>query len=142
MAGRGRPPKPPGQRRGRNKLTRGDWQAAEAIGWQHGDVPAAPDGLRAETLRAWQTWMASWFAAHWTPEDLPGLETTILLYDQVRRGEFTRTTELRQYMDNYGITPKGQQDRHWQRPKPEEASSPQPQRRRESAYAHLRVVNE
>ena len=45
-----------------------------------------------------------------------GLVTIVLLYDQVMRGEYQRATELRLQMDNYGITPKGQQDRRWARP--------------------------
>jgi hypothetical protein len=68
------------------------------------------------SLLAWETWMGAWFAAHWTPEDLPGLLTVVLLYDQVQRGEFQRANELRLQMDTYGITPKGQQDRRWVRP--------------------------
>lgn len=141
MAGRGRAPKPIEQRRTAHKPQRGEWQPTEGIGWQHGDIPEPPDGLKVETVRAWQTWMRAWFAANWTPDDLPGLETTILLYDQVRREEFQRATELRLSMDNYGITPKGQQDRRWARPKPEERSS-QPQRQRANdPYAHLRVVD-
>lgn len=83
--------------------------------------------------------MEAWFASHWTPHDLPGLETTILLYDQVRRGEFQRATELRQMMDNYGITPKGQQDRRWAPPKPADTPKDDPQA---DPYGHLRVVNE
>lgn len=65
---------------------------------------------------AWRTWMAAWFAAHWTPDDLPGLRTLVRIYDQVERGEFQRANELRLQMDTYGITPKGQQDRRWARP--------------------------
>ena len=112
MAGRGRPPKE--QRRNPADVPiRGEWQATDAVGWQHGPVPDPPDGLLKPTLETWQIWMGAWFAAHWTPADLPGLECVILLYDQVRRGEFQRANELRLQMDNYGITPKGQQDRRW-----------------------------
>lgn len=63
--------------------------------------------------------MGAWFAAHWTPADLPGLRTLIRIYDQVERGEFQRANELRLQMDTYGITPKGQQDRRWARPSDE-----------------------
>jgi hypothetical protein len=79
-------------------------------------MPAPPDGLKDASLEAWSIWMGSWFGAHWTPDDLPGLRTLIRLYDQVERGEFQRCSELRIQMDTYGITPKGQQDRRWQRP--------------------------
>lgn len=64
--------------------------------------------------------MAAWFASHWTPDDLPGLEVLIVLYDQVRRGEYQRVNELRLQMDTYGITPKGQQDRRWAHPTSDE----------------------
>jgi hypothetical protein len=36
------------------------------------------------------------------------------------RGDMPRLAELRQLMDSYGITPKGQQDRRWLRPEPPE----------------------
>jgi hypothetical protein len=67
--------------------------------------------------------MTSWFAAHWGPADLPGLNHVIRLYDQVQRGEFQRSAELRLSMDTYGITPKGQQDRRW-KPPSEQPDSP------------------
>lgn len=65
--------------------------------------------------------MGAWFAAFWTPEDVPGLECVVLLYDSVRRGEYQRANELRLQMDNYGITPKGQQDRRWRKSSNEQA---------------------
>ena len=134
-------PAPKQVRRRRNKPVRGEWQASDGIGWQHGAIPEPPDGLKAETLRAWQTWMHSWFASHWTPDDLPGLETTILLYDQVRRGEYQRATELRLSMDTYGITPKGQQDRRWAPGKALERPSTTTKEPIADPYAHLRVVS-
>jgi len=88
-----------------------------------------------ESRTAWKTWMGAWFAAHWAPEDLPGLRQVIRLYDQVERGEYVRATELRLAMDTYGITPKGQQDRRW---KPPETPSAPVQKL--SHYAHLRAV--
>lgn len=104
--------------------------------------------------------MRSWAAANWQPADLPGLTVTIQLWDQCqaafedpyiekdgRKGETmfvlrpNPTTELRQYMDNYGISPKGQQDRRWVAPKvedpPDADAAPAT-----SPYAGLRVVNE
>lgn len=75
------------------------------------------------SVEAWETWMGAWFAAHWTPEDLPGLRQVIRLYDQVERGEFQRANELRLQMDTYGITPKGQQDRRWEPPSQEKPAA-------------------
>lgn len=122
MAGRGPAAK---ESRHRNKTPeRGEWTAAPGVGWQHGDRPAAPDGLLEASRVAWSTWMAAWFAAHWTPADLPALRQLVRIYDQVERGEFTRAPELRLQMDTYGITPKGQQDRRWKQPVAPAAGKP------------------
>lgn len=110
------------------------------VGWQHTPFPQPPDGMREASRVAWETWMHAWFAAHWTPDDLPGLRKVILLYDATERGELHRSAELRMAMDNYGITPKGQQDRRWTRPKADE--EPIGEQPKTGAYAHLRVVNE
>lgn len=109
-------PKPPGARRRANTPERGEWRAAEGVGWQHGEMPAPPDGLMPASVVAWETWFAAWFAAHWTPDDLPGLRQLVVIYDQVQRGEHQRSGECRLWMDTYGISPKGQQDRRWARP--------------------------
>lgn len=89
------------------------------------------------SVEAWSTWMSAWFAAFWTPEDVPGLRQIVRLYDQVERGEFQRASELRLQMDTYGITPKGQQDRRWKKPDGETAGAVEP---KGSAYSHLRAV--
>jgi hypothetical protein len=116
-----------------------------AVGWQHGPVPKPPGGLVKAARDAWSTWMGAWFAAHWTPDDLPGLRTVVRLYDQVERGEFVRAGELRQQMDNYGITPKGQQDRRWRAPKYQDPSGePAPDAGKvigSDRWADLRVVD-
>ena len=138
---------------------RGEWVATPGIGWQHGPVPDAPDGLHAETVDVWTTWMRAWFASNWTPDDLPGLAVVVRIYEAVRsfyedpyvekkvRGKDETvfvlkpnpTGELRQLMDNYGITPKGQQDRRWSRPK--DAPVVEPEATPDaSPYGHLRAV--
>lgn len=141
MAGHGPAPKRASQRRNAHAPKRGEWSAAPGLGWQHGPLPPAPDGLMAASLHAWQIWMQSWVAAHWSPTDLPGLRQLIRLYDQVERGEFVRATELRLSMDTYGITPKGQQDRRWSVPEADadEAPTTVPAAGR---YAHLKVVGQ
>ena len=144
MAGRGRAPKPADARRTAHKPQRGDWKPAPDTGWQHGEIPPAPDGLMPASVQAWNVWLGAWFAAHWTPDDLPALRQLIRLYDQVERGEFQRASELRLSMDTYGITPKGQQDRRWAPPKTEETqpSQSQPRPAASDHYAHLKVVGE
>jgi hypothetical protein len=129
-------PKDPGTRRRRNVPERGEWQAADTSGWQHGEVPPAPDGLTSASISAWETWMGAWFASFWTPDDLPGLRQLVRLYDQVERNEFQRAGELRLQMDTYGITPKGQQDRRW-RKEPEQVKAAQV---RQATKRSLKVV--
>lgn len=133
-------PIPKEHRARRNEPARGDWQPAPGVGWQHGDVPKPPTGLTRASRDAWQAWFRSWFAAHWSPELLPGLRQVVRLYDQVERGEYVRAAELRMAMDTYGMTPKGQAGLRWLAPKgdaPAADAEPTP-----SPYAHLRVVNE
>ncbi len=140
MAGRGAAPKPPAERKNPRSKPAHDWQPTEGVGWQGTAVPECPDGLLEPSRAAWATWMAAWFASHWTDDDLPGLRQVIRLYDQVERGEFQRAGELRLQMDTYGITPKGQQDRRWQAPSKEE---PKPQPIRAGGrYGHLQAVSE
>jgi hypothetical protein len=133
------PPKDPRQRRRRNAPARGEWQASPGVGWQHGPIPAPPDGLVEASHDAWETWFRAWFAAHRHPGDLPGLRLMISLFDRVERGgaKAADHSELRLWLDSYGISLKGQADRRWQRPpQPLEAApgdAPSP-------YAHLRVV--
>lgn len=163
MAGRGRPPgkTPP---RNRTPRQRGEWQATPGVGWQHGPVPEPPAGLRTEEARAtWTTWFRSWFAANWSEENLPQLRLTILYFDQVQRAiedPFIEVdgpregsvlyikrpcpmTELRQHMDSLGITPKGQQDRRWERPaeaEPTAAAAATPADDPRKAFGHLVAV--
>lgn len=142
MAGRG--PSPKEDRVRRAAPARGEWTTMQAVGWQHGKVPSPPPKLLKASRDAWATWMASWFAAHWTPDDLPALRQLIRLYDQVERDPGTASlhSQLRQMMDAYGITPKGQQDRRWRKPMDQAEAAPvegEPAERR-SRYSHLRAV--
>lgn len=148
MAGPGRAPKDPGSRVRRAAPVRGEITVATGVGWQHGKMPAPPEGLLVSSRSAWRTWMGSWFAAFWTPADVPGLRVVIRLYDQVERGEFQRSAELRLSMDTYGITPKGQQDRRWRPAAPVEATATASSvegangRGRSVAYGHLWAVRD
>ena len=131
-------PAPKKARTRAEKPVRGEWQATPGLGWQHGPIPKPPAGLKPETVVAWETWMGSWFAAHWDLTSLPDLRLLILLADQVNRGEFQRMNELRLWMDTYGITPKGQQDRRWA--KPEDMPSKPAANETATPYVHLRAV--
>jgi hypothetical protein len=141
MAGRGPAPKPAESRANREEPIRGEWTSHPDHGWQHGDHPKVPAGLLKRSRDTWAVWMAAWYAAHWSPDDLPGLEIVIRLYDQVQRGEFQRATELRLAMDTYGITPKGQQDRRWAPPKPVDTPAAEPEPGQPAGqYGRLRAL--
>lgn len=141
MAGRG--PAPKAERRNRSDVPiRGEWRAEPGIGWQHGDLPAAPTGLLKVSRETWATWFGAWFAAHWTPDDLPMLRQVAKLYDKVERGTAlsAERTELRQLADSYGITPKGQQDRRWKPPAEDGQPATVPASAPTGRYGHLRIA--
>lgn len=124
----GPPPKRPEDRVRRNKPVGGEWKPAPAVGWQHGDptdkrrkFPKAPEGLMPESAAAWDAWFASWWAAHWKPEDLPGLRMVIREFDRLARGD-GKVNEVRALLAAYGITPEGQQKLRWLPPKEQTAS--------------------
>lgn len=89
---------------------------------------------------AWTVWFGAWFASHWSSDDLPSIRQMIRLYDQVERGEFQRASELRLWLDTLGVSPKGQQDRRWAPPKPDEAERSAISEPAQSRYGHLRAV--
>jgi hypothetical protein len=136
MSGHGIAPKDPDRRRNRSSPRRGEWKASPGIGWQHTPFPQAPDGLTEASRIAWTTWLRAWFAAHWEPGDLPALRIMVLLFDQVERGKYQRAAELRMWLDGFGVTKKGQQDRRWAEPTTVEPSTPKPPRQ----YDHLRAL--
>jgi hypothetical protein len=129
-------------RRRRNAPARGEWRPTEGAGWQHGPIPDPPDGLVAASRNAWTAWFSAWFAANWTPADLPGLHVVVAQYDAIQRGgvKANDVTALLRGMDTYGITPAGQQSRRWVQPKAEEP--PRPEAAPGGRYGHLRAVSE
>lgn len=122
---RGPKPKPPGEAVNRNPKVH-QFKHAEAVGWQHGRVPTAPDGLLKASRDAWRAWFGAWWASFWTPADLPALRQIVNLFDAVERDteDVRLAAELRQQMDRYGLTPKGRQDLRWEPPKDKPAATP------------------
>lgn len=113
MGGHGRTPRLAADGARRQRLLRGDWQGTDGDRWRHGAVPRAPEGLSRRSTAVWTGWFGSWVAAHWTPEDVPGLRVAITLYEAVMGGDHRQAPELRRWLDAYGITPKGQRDLRW-----------------------------
>jgi hypothetical protein len=137
-------PAPAEHRQRTNEPARGDWQAAPGVGWQHGDIPPCP--ARGEAAaETWRGWFTDWYASHWRPGDLPNLRLIIKLWARADSGKATgaERSELRQLMDSYGITPKGQADRRWKPPATTAAQNgraPVRASRATSPAAHLSVV--
>lgn len=117
----GSKPLPPGEAVDQRK-TVFKWQLAEHEGWQHGEIPPCPTGLSEYGQRAWGIWMNAWWAAFYTPDDLPGLELLALLYDKVML-DLIDVSKLMPLMDKYGITSKARQDLRWARD-PAKAAEP------------------
>lgn len=146
MAGRG--PAPKSTRRNKADVpVRGEWKATPGVGWQHRPFPEPPDGLSDASRLVWVVWFQAWFASHWEPSDLPGLAMTIRLYDLCLSSDASgaQRSELRLMMDNYGITPKGRQDRRWTEPKADDQAKPaapagSDEQVVSARYAHLRAV--
>jgi len=144
MAGSGRAPKDPAARRTRHAPRRGEWQPTPSEGWQHGRIPDPPEGLSPAAVDAWNTWLRAWWAAHWGPGDVPTLHVVIGLFDSVARRKASTATysELRLWLDNIGVSPKGRQDRRWVRPESASAlKRVSTSDRLPSTYAHLKVVD-
>jgi hypothetical protein len=118
---RGSKPLPPGEAVDTRKQVHG-WKLADGEGWQHGRKPNPPHGLTDAGKKAWRTWLGSWWAVFWTPDDLPGLELTVTQYDRVLQGTVD-VSKVVPLLDRYGITPKGRQDLRWARA-PEKAQEP------------------
>lgn len=137
----GPPPKKDRVRRAAPKS--GEWIAPDAWGWREdrfGPRPTlAVDGPCSATVQAWEAWLSSWWAAFWTPGDLPQLQLAASLLDQHHRGQLD-ISKLTPVLDKLGITPKGRQDLRWSAPKEEEApkAGAKPEGGR---YGHLRTVS-
>lgn len=141
MAGKGPTPKVHmSRKRDERRRLRGDFVRSTSIGWQDGEIPEAPPGVSSVTRAAWRAWMSGWVAPHWTKADLPALHVLAVLYDQVEGGDLRKASELRYWLDTFGLTPKGAQDRRWLPP----ADVPGPVETRlialdSSPYSHLRA---
>lgn len=108
MAGRGAAPKP--NRRSRNALMRGEWIDLKPL-----EKPLLPDLdadviWRKETVRTWELWRQDPVTAHWTPADLALALDTIRLHNDWKSSQMA---ELRQRMNELGLTPQGKRDLRW-----------------------------
>lgn len=134
------PGPPPDDNRVRRAAPDRPWRYATAPGWQHGRTPPPPNDLTDAALDAWHAWFTSWWAAFWSPADVPGLRQVVRLLDEVERGRFVRAAELRQAMDGFGLTPKGRQSLRWRPPQDADVKPRTGPRGRLSAKDRMRIM--
>jgi hypothetical protein len=112
VAGRGPAPKPPGERAGRHKPERGDWQDLPTL-----EKPVLPRYLpktkgvtwSARTKRLYKGWRADPVTATYGENEIAQvIELAYLQHHWEETG--TGAAEIRQRMDGLGLTPKGKRD--------------------------------
>lgn len=143
MAGRGRAPKHPSQRRNRAQPQRGEWVVLP----ESHDVKRPPlpkpypkGGFSEAAKREWESWWSSPVAVMWDESDVGLLSMLVRMIDQWwSKPNASLAKEIRMFKDNLGLTPKGRQDRRWLLPEEDEAGeTPKPDA--ESPWGHLRPV--
>ena len=110
MAGHGRAPKPPAQRRNRHVPQRGEWVDLEPLAKPV--LPTADRGWSEETKRAWSVWRSDPVTSQYGPADVYAVRQLALLMET----ENPAPNELRLRMDGLGLTPKGKRDLRWRTP--------------------------
>ncbi len=141
----GPPPKPPGQRRRRNKGPKSQTLRVNAANAANVStkVPVLPDSeLLLEETRAW--WVTVWsspMAAVYLEADVPVLARLAGLVDRVHRGESGARllTEIRSLEDRFGLSPLARRRLQWE---VERATGSAPPAGEEEDERWLRVVSD
>lgn len=118
MAGHGRAPKPPEQRRNRVPPKRGEW--VELAPLSKPVLPALPKRAAksgpwsARSRTAWKSWRADPVTGEYSEADIQAALDLIFIYeDWVRNGTASLAGEVRQRQDRLGLNPKGKRDLRW-----------------------------
>lgn len=117
MAGTGRAPKAPEQRRNHHDPRRGEWQRIFAPTKAPPKMPARGKGRGSwstRTTKAWKSWWRDPASTMWTAADVDLVEHLADVFEEwVRDPRASVAAECRQLRDSLGLTPKGRQDRRW-----------------------------
>ena len=107
------PPKPAGQRRNRNRKQAGEWVVLDEA--YSGSIPRLPriDQWSADTLRWWKAIWRTPMATQWIESDIGALAVLAFVRQRLLDGDMRLLREVRQLMDDFGLTPKGRQLRRW-----------------------------
>jgi hypothetical protein len=107
------PPKPPEQRRNRNRKQGGEWVVlAEAYSGQIPPIPAIYNWSEG-TLRWWRAIWRTPMATQWLESDVGALSILALARQRFLTGDLRLAREVRLLTDAFGLSPKGRQLRRW-----------------------------
>lgn len=113
MAGQGRAPKPPEQRRNHHAPRAGEWVDMPPLA--RSVLPSLPDGSwSGRTHAAWAAWSADPATGMYGPADIQLAIDLAYIYEAwVLDPIAALASEIRQRQDSLGLSPKGRQDRRW-----------------------------
>lgn len=113
MAGRGRAPKPPEQRRNRTAPQAGEWLTLDPL--KAKVLPELPESTwSSRTVAAWRAWQADPVTSQYGAADIQLAIDLAFIYESwVREPTAALAGEIRQRQDSLGLSPKGRQDRRW-----------------------------
>ena len=109
------PPKPANQRRNRNRKVAGEWAVLDEV--YSGPIPHLPklaDEWTDDTKRWWEAIWRTPMATQWLVADVGSLAILAFIRQRLLEGGDTRLlSEVRQWSDDFGLSPKGRQMRRW-----------------------------
>jgi hypothetical protein len=107
------PPKPADQRRNRNRKIAGEWVVLDEV--YSGPIPRMPKLADEWTDDSKRWWRAIWrtpMATQWL-DDVGSLAILAFVRQRLLGGDMRLLSEVRQWSDDFGLTPKGRQMRRW-----------------------------
>lgn len=109
-------PKPPGQRRRRNKAPAAVRLPAEPVKRTKAPTLEGADVLLPSTLEWWRLVWSSPVAAQYLDVDVPALSRLAVLMDRAARGELGERVlgELRLLEDRFGLNPVSRRRLQWE----------------------------
>jgi hypothetical protein len=123
---RGPDPKPPEQRRRRNKPERGEWVELPAVNPKRRVLPALPKRRPSEedprgkwharTRAAWKAWRDDPATTQYGPAEVASAIELAWIHDTSVRENERLASEVRAREDRLGLSSKGKRDLRWRAP--------------------------
>lgn len=143
MAGRGPAPKPPEQRRRRNKPERGEWTDLPVV--VEPVLPEIPSRARGtgrwhpRTVRAWAAWRLDPATTQYGPAEISAAEELAFVHHDACCGD-EKMSEVRLRMDALGLSAKGKRDLRWRAPTETAITEPGEEQPKLAPVRRLRAV--